>query len=91
MSKLIKTDYNCGQAAILMEKKSKSSLSFLQMLELRIHLAGCSACRSTMQQHVMIQGMIQEIFHETNGKDLILDEDFVRDLHEHLDLDIYKQ
>jgi len=91
MSKLIKTDHNCGQAAMLMEKKYKGSLSFLEMLELRIHLAGCSACRSAMQQHVLIHGMIQEIFHETNGKDLVLDEDFIRDLNRHLELDVYKQ
>ncbi len=91
MSKLIKTDYSCGQAAILIEKKQTGMLTFLEMLELRIHLAGCSSCRSSVHQNVLIHGMIQEIFHESNFKELVLDEDFRRDLQEHLELDVFKQ
>lgn len=91
MSKLIKTDYNCSQAALLIEKKQTGTLSFLEMLELRIHLASCPACRLSLQQNVLIKGMIQELFHDPVNKNLVLDEDFVQDLHDHFEKDLYKQ
>lgn len=61
------------------------------MLELRIHLAGCAACRSSVHQNVLIKGMIQEVFYDSRSRDLILDEDFRRDLEDHLNLDVFKQ
>jgi hypothetical protein len=63
MNKLRKVQYNCHKATFLIEKRTMKHLSFFERVELRIHLAGCSVCRTYQKQSVLIGEMVQHILY----------------------------
>ena len=71
---------NCKKATYLIEKKLTDRISFLEELELKIHLTGCSVCRTFEKQSVLINRMVKELFHGQSQEEKVLDEQFKADL-----------
>lgn len=67
--------YNCRQATLLIEKKQSIKLSLREKLELKLHLAGCSICRTYERQSVLLNQMLHRLLNKPQGK-LQLDADF---------------
>jgi ABC-type uncharacterized transport system substrate-binding protein len=80
MGILKKIQHNCKQATFLLEKKVYMPLSFREVIELRIHLAGCSMCRLYGKQSAMINDMVQQLFKDSEQVNYKLDENFKKEL-----------
>ena len=80
-----KIAYNCKQATFLIEKKQLETLTIREKLELKIHLAGCSVCRTFQQQSIAINQMVKGLFHQSQPKEIKLDENFKIELQERID------
>jgi len=85
MNNLKKIIYNCKQATFLIEKKSFSKLSFREMIELRVHLYGCSFCRLYKKQSRVINDMVQELFRSSKYTEFRLDDNFKKELQERIE------
>jgi hypothetical protein len=90
MSYLKKIIYNCKQATFLIDKKATSRLTFREMIELRIHLYGCSFCRIYKKQSRMINEMVQELFRSAFKPGKKLDENFKNELQERIEEELNK-
>ncbi|WP_259068905.1 hypothetical protein HDF24_06200 [Mucilaginibacter sp. X4EP1] len=90
MSYLKKIIYNCKQATFLIDKRATSRLTFKEMIELRIHLYGCSFCRIYKKQSRMINEMVQQLFHSATKPGVKLDEDFKNELQERIEEELNK-
>lgn len=75
-----KIAYNCKQATFLIEKKQLATLTIREKLELKIHLAGCSVCRTFQKQSILINQMVKDLFHSSQPKEIKLDESFKNEL-----------
>ncbi|RBQ07912.1 hypothetical protein [Pedobacter miscanthi] len=75
-----KIAYNCRKATFLIEKQQLTSITIREKLELKIHLAGCSICRTFMQQSIAINKMVYNLFHSPAVTDLKLDDRFKEEL-----------
>ena len=80
-----KIAYNCKQATFLIEKQQLESLTMREKLELKIHLAGCSVCRTFQQQSIMINHMVKGLFHSSQPIEIKLDENFKNELQERIE------
>jgi hypothetical protein len=80
---LLKIAYNCRKATYLIEKKQLSEISVREKIELKIHLAGCSVCKTFEKQSVLINHMIKNLF-TINEADAKLDEPFKTELRERI-------
>lgn len=80
-----KIAYNCRKATFLIEKQQIASITIREKLELKIHLAGCSICRTFMEQSIAINKMVHDLFHSPNRTDLKLDDRFKEELQEIID------
>lgn len=76
--------YNCRQATLLIEKKQTIKLSLREKLELKIHLAGCSICRTYERQSILINQMMHRLLNKAEG-DISLDADFKASLQKTID------
>jgi hypothetical protein len=90
MNNLKKIIYNCKQATFLIEKKSISKLSFREVIELRIHLYGCSFCRLYSKQSQIINDMVKELFRSSIKPEIRLDDNFKRELQERIEEELNK-
>ena len=90
MSYLKKIIYNCKQATFLIDKKATSRLSLREMIELRIHLYGCSFCRIYKKQSRMINEMVQELFRSSMQADRKLDDNFKKELQVRIEEELNK-
>jgi hypothetical protein len=90
MSNLKKIIYNCKQATFLIEKKEISKLSFREMIELRIHLYGCSFCKLYNKQSRIINNMVQELFRSSMHSEFRLDDDFKKELQDRIEEELNK-
>jgi len=88
MNNLKKIIHNCKQATFLIEKKSFGKLSFREMIELRIHLTGCSFCRIYNKQSAVINTMVQELFRSSVKPEIKLDDDFKRELQDRIEREL---
>lgn len=61
MNKFKQIQYNCHKATFLIEKRTMKPLTMFEQVELRIHLAGCSVCRTYQQQSQLIGQMVRKI------------------------------
>jgi hypothetical protein len=80
MNNLKKIIYNCKKATFLIDKKLLGKLSFREVIELRIHLYGCSFCRLYNKQSRVINDMVQQLFRSSIKPEIRLDDDFKREL-----------
>ena len=85
-----KIQYNCRKATFLVDKKLYGKLSFREEVELRIHLAGCDACRLYVKQTQKISGMIIQLFKAPAKVEARLDDDFKERLQLQLDEELNK-
>ena len=85
MNHLKKIIYNCKQATYLIEKKSIKRLSFHEIIELRIHLFGCSFCRIYSKQSRVINDMVQELFRSSMQSGYRLNDDFKKELQQRIE------
>lgn len=76
MKEITKIAYNCKKATFYIEKKQISSISLREKIELRIHLAGCSICRTYEKQSSVINKLVKELFLSSQHQPFKLDEDF---------------
>jgi len=92
MNPLKKIQYNCRQATFLIEKKQIKKLSFREVIELRIHQAGCSACRLYDSQSRLIQQMVQRLFLDSvQSSASHLDDSFKQELQERIEEELNKK
>ncbi len=86
-----KIAYNCKKATFLIEKKQIGTISLREKLELKIHLAGCSVCRTFEQQSIKINEMVKNLFHTNNQQEEIkLDENFKKAMQERIEKELNK-
>ena len=71
-----KISNNCKKATFLIDKKNLEGISFLQHMELRIHLAGCSICRLYQKQSQAIDKLVDNFYHTNTSTEFALDEEF---------------
>ncbi len=90
MGYLKKIIRNCKQATFLIEKKAISRLSVREMIELRIHLYGCSFCRLYKKQSGIINDMVQELFRSSTQTGARLDDDFKKELQGRIEKELNK-
>lgn len=72
--------YNCRKATFLIEKKSLTTISVREQMELKIHLAACSVCKLYQQQSGFINQMVKKHFVKEPTQVGSLDHHFKEDL-----------
>ena len=90
MGPLKKIQYNCKKATFLIEKKLITRITFREHIELRIHLLGCSVCRTYQSQTGKINEMIRQLFHNAVNKETKLDDEFKKDLQDRIEEELNK-
>lgn len=75
LNELEKIAYNCRKATLLIEKKQSIKLTIREKMELKLHLAGCSICRTYEQQSALINVMMHKLF-KSASRDIKLDPAF---------------
>jgi hypothetical protein len=90
MSKLKDIQYNCKQATFLIEKKLIGKLTFREVIELRIHLAGCSVCKLFDKQSQVINAMVKQLFHSSTPPEIRLDDEYKKELHDLIEEELNK-
>jgi len=78
--------YNCRAATLLIEKRMLGEITAVETLKLRIHLAGCSFCRTYQQQSLLIN----RLFTGFPSPELKLDEEFMASLKQKIEKEINK-
>jgi len=63
MNKFRKIQLDCHKATFLIEKRTMTKLTFFEHVELRIHLAGCSVCRTYKKQSYLIGQMVHQLLY----------------------------
>jgi hypothetical protein len=90
MGALKKIQYNCKEATFLIEKKLIGQITLREQLKLRIHLLGCSVCRTYQKQTGKINEMIRQLFHSAVNKEARLDDNFKKDLQDRIEEELNK-
>lgn len=83
---LKKIIYNCRQATFLIEKKISGKITAAETLQLKIHLAGCSVCRTYQNQ----SWLINTLFAGFQFNELKLEEGFKLSLKQRIEKEINK-
>lgn len=73
-----KTD--CKRATFLIEKQQYRSLSMGEQIKLKLHLYGCSWCRTYQQQSENMQVMIARLFRDQLVKPKVLSKNYKNQL-----------
>ena len=77
--------YNCKKATLLIERKQVGSITIREKLELKVHLAGCSACRMFEQQSILINKLVHDLFHKPQATEgTKLDNDFKKKMEDQI-------
>jgi len=84
-SKLKKIAANCKKATYLIEKNQIGVLNKRETLELKIHLAGCSECRIFEHQSIVINKLVNDLFHEPKIEEFKLDDEFKKEMQDRVD------
>lgn len=90
MEKLKKITHNCHKATFLIEKKLIGRINLREHIELRIHLLGCSICRTYQKQTIKISQMVRQLFHSPANSDKHLDDNFKKNLQERIEDELKK-
>lgn len=77
--------YNCRKATYLIEKSQIGNITLREKLELKIHLAGCSVCKTFLKQSVLINKMVHDLFQSPATNELKLDDQFKKELQERIE------
>lgn len=90
MDELTKIAYNCKKATFLIEKKLIGKITLREKIELKMHLTGCSICKTFECQSVVINRMVKELFNNVQKENLKLDEEFKKNLQHRLEEELNK-
>lgn len=85
MNELRKIQYNCRKATYLIEKQQIGRITLGEKLELKIHLAGCSICKTFQRQSIVINHLVRNLFQAANQTDVKLDDEFKTNLQKRID------
>jgi len=85
MGVIKKIQYDCRHATYLIEKRQHTLLTIRERIELAIHLSGCSVCRLFQRQSRWINRMVRSLFHSSEGRESMLDDDFKQQLQQKID------
>ena len=85
MNELRKIQYNCRKATYLIEKQQIGRITLGEKLELKIHLAGCSICKTFQRQSIVINHLVRNLFQSANQTDVKLDDEFKTNLQKRID------
>ncbi|MEO8405417.1 MAG: hypothetical protein ABI480_12505 [Chitinophagaceae bacterium] len=80
MNDVKKIIYNCKKATLLIEKKQMTPLTLGEKMELKLHLAGCSVCRTFERQSILINNHIKSLFQSAPKSESKLNDQFKSDL-----------
>ncbi|KXB96819.1 MAG: hypothetical protein AA908_10180 [Chlorobi bacterium NICIL-2] len=58
---------SCDRATFLIEKQSTDSLSWIEWMQLKLHVSMCAACRAYGKQSRMIDRLLKKYFHPTQS------------------------
>jgi len=83
---LKKIIYNCKQATFLIEKRMSGKITAPEAVQLQIHLAGCSICRTYQKQSLLIN----QLFTGFQSDKIKLDDDFKAKLQQRIEKEINK-
>lgn len=75
---------NCKKATFLIDKKNLEGISFLQQMELRIHLTGCSICRLYQKQSQAIDKLAGNFYTTNTSVEFTLDKEFKKALEKNI-------
>lgn len=64
MDTIEKVQNDCQHATLLIEKKQVQQITFLEQFQLKLHLAGCSFCRTFQTQSEMINQVAKAIYNK---------------------------
>lgn len=67
---------DCKRATFLIEKQQETALSFSEKIKLKVHLYGCSWCKTYGQQSKSMHLIIANFFNQPLTKPKVLQEDF---------------
>jgi hypothetical protein len=90
MNEIKKIAYNCLKATFLIEKKQTGKISLREQLELKIHLAGCSVCKTFERQSILINRMVQQLIHATYQPEIKLDDQIKREMQQQIENELNK-
>ncbi|ETZ24089.1 hypothetical protein [Pedobacter sp. V48] len=90
MNELRKIQYNCRKATYLIEKQQIGRITLREKLELKIHLAGCSICKTFQRQSIVINHLVRNLFQSTERADVRLDDEFKRNLQQRINQNLDK-
>jgi len=78
--------YNCKHATLLIEKRIFGKITVSETVQLQIHLAGCSVCKTFQHQSLLIN----RLFTNFRADDLKLEESFKISLQQRIEIEINK-
>lgn len=90
MNEIKKIAYNCRKATFLIEKKQIGKITLREQLELKIHLAGCSVCKTFERQSIMINRMVQQLIHAAHQPEIKLDDQVKREMQQQIEKELNK-
>jgi hypothetical protein len=90
MNWLRKIQYNCRKATFLIEKRQAGKITLREKIELRIHLAGCSVCRTFELQSVALNGLVKRWLHGEEKSGQHLPDSFKQQLQEKIESELDK-
>ncbi|MEO7766157.1 MAG: hypothetical protein ABIS01_01980 [Ferruginibacter sp.] len=76
---------NCEKATFLIEKQQVGKLTFIEILFLKIHLAGCSLCRIYKRQSEIINQIADKLFHAPAHAHSKLDDESKKEMQHRID------
>lgn len=83
---LKKIIYNCKQATFLIEKRASGKITTAEVVQLQIHLAGCSVCKTYQKQSLLIN----RLFIGYQSDELKLDVSFKLQLQQRIENEMNK-
>ncbi|WP_316834351.1 hypothetical protein [Pedobacter nutrimenti] len=91
MNELKKILYNCRKATYLIEKQQIGRITLREKMELKIHLTGCSICKTFQRQSILINHMVKNLFKADHQTELKLDDKFKNHLQKRIEEIIEKK
>ncbi len=65
-----KNSRDCKEATFLIEKQMQTHLKFGEQIKLKLHLYGCSWCKTYQRQSKNIETLIGQLFHQPQNEKL---------------------
>ncbi|RKR82307.1 hypothetical protein BDD43_2483 [Mucilaginibacter gracilis] len=90
MNEIKKITYNCRKATFLIEKKQIGAISLREQLELRLHLAGCSVCKTFERQSILINRMVKQLINDNQHPEIKLSDTVKKEMQNRIENELNK-